>query len=105
MLFQKNLKDSGFHEKETDQSLHFWSNFDHPFISEDGQHRKDIISGGEKIHPMSYPNMSESRLNLLSPLDIWPVSGQEFLDIETTVECRFTLKWARDMMITYSQIY
>ena len=65
------MKDSSFDEKETDQSLHFWSNFD-PFLPEDGQNRKDIISGGKKIQPLGYPNMSESRVDLLPPLDIMP---------------------------------
>ena len=49
MLFEKTLKDSDFHEKETDQSLHFWSNLDHQFLPKDDQNRKDIISGGEKF--------------------------------------------------------
>ena len=99
------MKDSSFHEKETDQSLHFWSNFNHPFLSEDSQNRKDIIIGVEQIQSLGYPNMSESRLGLLSPLDIGPVSGKKLLDIEATVEYRLTLKWVRDMIITYSQIY
>ena len=34
-----------------------------------------------------------------------PVSSKEFLDIEATVECRFTLEFVRDMIITYSHIY
>ena len=33
------------------------------------------------------------------------VSNKEFLDIQATVECRFTLKRIRDMVITYSQMY
>ena len=46
--------------------------------------------------------MSESRLDLLPPLHIMPVSGMEFLDIQATVACRLTLKWVGDMIITYS---
>ena len=34
-----------------------------------------------------------------------PVSSQEFLDIHTNIECRFTLKRIRDMIKTYSQMY
>ena len=37
--------------------------------------------------------------------DIAPVSSKEFLDIQATVECRFTLKRVRDMTITYSQMH
>ena len=31
-----------------------------------------------------------------------PVSSKEFLDIQTNMECRFTLKCVRDMTRTYS---
>ena len=33
--------------------------------------------------------------------DIAPVSSKEFLDIQATIECRFSLKCVRDMIITY----
>ena len=33
-----------------------------------------------------------------------PVLSKEFLDIQATTECRFTLKCAHDMIITYSKI-
>ena len=36
--------------------------------------------------------------------DIAPVSSKEFLDIQATIECGFTLKRVRDMIRTYSQI-
>ena len=32
-----------------------------------------------------------------------PVSSKEFLDIQATIECAFTLKRVRDMTRTYSQ--
>ena len=32
-----------------------------------------------------------------------PVSSKEFLDIQATIECTFTLKHVRDMIIIYSQ--
>ena len=35
--------------------------------------------------------------------DIAPVSRKEFLDIQTTIEYRFTLKHVCDMITTYSQ--
>ena len=53
-------------KKRRTQSLHFWSKFDHPFLPEDGQNRKDIISDGEKLQPLGYPNISKSRHNLIS---------------------------------------
>ena len=31
-------------------------------------------------------------------------SSKDFLDIQATIECRFTLKLVRDMIITYSQM-
>ena len=37
--------------------------------------------------------------------DIRPVSIKEFLDIQGTIERRFTLKRVRDMMRTYSQLF
>ena len=33
-----------------------------------------------------------------------PVLSKEFLDIQATIECRFTLKCVRDMIRTYSQL-
>ena len=36
--------------------------------------------------------------------DFAPASSKEFLDIQTTVECRFTLKGVRDMTRAYRQI-
>ena len=33
-----------------------------------------------------------------------PVSTKEFLDIQATKECGFTLKHVRDMIITYSEM-
>ena len=34
-----------------------------------------------------------------------PVSSNELLDIQATIECRFYLKCVRDMIITYSQMH
>ena len=34
-------------------------------------------------------------------VNIAPVSSKEFLDIQATIKCRFTLKSVRDMIITY----
>ena len=34
-----------------------------------------------------------------------PASSKEFLDIQATIECGFTLKRVRDMIKTYSQMH
>ena len=37
--------------------------------------------------------------------DIAPALRKEFLDIQATLECRFTLKRVFDMIRTYSHLY
>ena len=37
--------------------------------------------------------------------DFPPISSKEFLDIQATIECGFTLKRVRDMTRTYSQMH
>ena len=37
-----------------------------------------------------------------SPLDFAPASSKEFLDIQATIECGFTIKRVRVMIRTYS---
>ena len=39
-----------------------------------------------------------------SPSDFAPASSKEFLDIQATIECGFTLKRVRDMIKTYSLV-
>ena len=39
-----------------------------------------------------------------SPSDFVPASSKEFLDIQATIECGFTLKYVRDMTKTHSEI-
>ena len=34
-----------------------------------------------------------------------PVSSKQFLDIQATIECKFTLTLVRDMIITYIQTH
>ena len=41
----------------------------------------------------------------LQSSDFAPVSSKEFLDIQATIECRFTLERVRDMIRTYSQMH
>ena len=38
-------------------------------------------------------------------LDTAPVLSKEFLDIQRTIECRFTVKRVHDMIRTYSQMH
>ena len=40
-----------------------------------------------------------------SPSDFAPASSKEFLGIQATIECGFTLKRVRDMIITYNHYY
>ena len=44
-------------------------------------------------------------VTVTSPSDFAPASSKEFLDIQATVECGFTLKRVRDMTRTYSQMH
>ena len=37
--------------------------------------------------------------------DIAPVSSKEFLEIQATIECGFSLKGVRDMLRTHSQMH
>ena len=46
-----------------------------------------------------------SEVSDIETSNVLPVSSKEFLDIQATIECRFTLKWVRDMIITYSQMH
>ena len=42
-------------------------------------------------------------MNLYLISDMAPVSSKDFLGIQATIECRFTLKLIRDIIITYSE--
>ena len=46
--------------------------------------------------------LGSSPVAVTSPSDFAPASSKEFLDIQATIECGFTLKRVRDMRITYS---
>ena len=49
-------------------------------------------------------NFKNSKLlQLTATSDFAPASSKEFLDIQATIECGFTLKRVRDMIRTYSQ--
>ena len=43
-----------------------------------------------------------SPVAVTSPSDFAPASSKEFLDIQATIECGFTLKRVHDMTKTYS---
>ena len=49
--------------------------------------------------------MGSNPVAVTSLSDFAPASSKEFLDIQATIECGFTLKRVRDMIKTYSQIY
>ena len=46
--------------------------------------------------------LGSSPVAVTSPSDFAPVSSKEFLDIQATIECGFTLKRVRDMTRTYN---
>ena len=46
--------------------------------------------------------LGSSPVAVTSPSDFTPASSKEFLDIQATIECGFTLKRVRDMIRTYS---
>ena len=46
-----------------------------------------------------------SPVAVTSRSDFVPASSKEFLDIQPTIECGFTLKRVRDMIRTYSQMH
>ena len=46
--------------------------------------------------------LGSSPVAVTSPSDFAPASSKEFLDIQATIECGFTLKCIRDMTRTYA---
>ena len=49
--------------------------------------------------------MESSPVAVTETSDFEPASRKEFLDIQATIECEFSLKRVRNMTITYSQIH
>ena len=47
----------------------------------------------------------DSNLMVKWTSDFAPAPSKEFLDIQTTIECEFSLKRVRDMIKTYSQLH
>ena len=66
--------------------------------------RNSLLETGAKSQVLvSFTNKEVVGLNLVAVTetpDIAPVSSKEFLDIQATIRCRFTLKHARDMIRT-----
>ena len=54
---------------------------------------------------LCYEHLSARCIRVPLQSDIAPVSSKEFLDIQATIECEFTLKRIRDMIRTHSQIH
>ena len=54
---------------------------------------------------VTYAFQSESTLYSCLNFTELLASSKEFLDIQATIECGFTLKRVRDMIRTYSQMY
>ena len=49
--------------------------------------------------------MGSSPVAVTYTYDFVPASSKDFLDIQATIECGFTLKCVRDMTRTYSQMH
>ena len=54
-------------EKRRTKTKHFWSNFDRPLFPEDSQNRKKIRTSAEKLQLLGSPDISKSRIYLVSP--------------------------------------
>ena len=65
-LFEKTWRIRFFMKKWRAQSLQFWSSLD-PVSPWRWLKSKKISSSWEKLQPLDYPNMSKSRLYLVSP--------------------------------------
>ena len=61
------------------------------------------LNGWVFIYELSGCGFESSRSHLIS--DLPPALSKEFLDIQGTIECGFTLKHVRDMTRTYSQLW
>ena len=48
--------------------------------------------------------LGSSPVAVIQPSDFTPASSKEFLDIQATIECRFTLKRVRDITRRYTQM-
>ena len=63
--------------------------------------RNSLLEAGAK----SEGEVTATGLEPASSKDFVPASSKEFLDIQATIECGFTLKRVRDMTRTYRQMH
>ena len=63
-----------------------------------------ISSSNICYHKNDRYGIIDSPVTVTSPSDFAPASSKEFLDIQATVECGFTLNRIRDMTRTYSYV-
>ena len=49
--------------------------------------------------------MGSNSVAVTETLEIASALNKEFLDIQATTECRFTLECVRDVIITYNQMH
>ena len=66
--------------------------------------RSSLLKAGVKSEDEMTATGS-SPVAVTSPSDFTPASSKEFLDIQATIKCGFTLKHVRDMSRTYSQMH
>ena len=61
-----------------------------------------MTATGFEPEPLS---SASSPVAVTSTSDFAPALSKEFLDVQATIECGFTLKRVRDMTRTYSQMH
>ena len=68
---------------------------------------ESVVEIFTKVEPfwMFVSIVPRTRFRVKRYYHIAPVSSKGFLDIEATIECRFTLKRVRGMIITYRQMH
>ena len=64
---------------------------------------QDIVTA-TGLEPTTTLFINEHSTSLAKASDFTPASSKEFLDIQATIECGFTLKCVCDMIKTYSQV-
>ena len=72
------------------------------------QNRARLLGQFGQMVESSFKNevvLGSSPVAVTSSSDFAPASSKEFLDIQATIECTFTLKRVRDMTRTYRPIY
>ena len=57
-----------------------------------------------RLNAHSIVVLGSSPVTVTKPSEFAPASSKEFLDIQATIECGFTLEHVRDMARKYSQM-